>query len=71
MFLRAWLSGLVVYAYALPSLGGVLRHEWPAIWTICAGCSALVLLFYLLVFADDGRSADIADRAPEAQAARS
>ncbi len=71
MFLGAWLSGIVVDAYALPALGGVVRHEWRAIWTICAGCSALVLLFFLLVFADDGRSADIADGALEAQAGRS
>jgi nucleoside transporter len=55
MFLGSWLSGLVVDAYALPAVGGLVHHDWRAIWLICAGCSLLVLVFFVLVFADDER----------------
>jgi nucleoside transporter len=57
MFLGAWLSGLVVDAYALPAVGGVARHDWHSIWLFSAGCSAVVLVLFLLFFADHERVA--------------
>ncbi|HEY0341839.1 MAG TPA: MFS transporter, partial [Steroidobacteraceae bacterium] len=71
MFLGSWLSGLVVDAYALPAIAGVVHHDWHAIWLICAGCSLLVLVFFVLVFADDGKPATSVNSAlSRAQAAQ-
>jgi nucleoside transporter len=50
MFVGAWLSGLVVDAYASVGPNGVATHNWPAIWMFSAACSAAVLLLFLLAF---------------------
>jgi len=56
MFVGAWLSGLVVDAYALPGVGGVVHHDWHSIWLFAASCSAVVLVLFLLLFTDDERA---------------
>jgi nucleoside transporter len=58
MFVGAWLSGRVVDAYALPAAGGVLQHDWHSIWLFGAGCAAVVLVLFLLVFVDDKEPAE-------------
>jgi nucleoside transporter len=58
MFLGAWLSGLVVDIYALPAVGGVVRHDWHSIWLFSAGCSAVVLVLFLVLFTDDQKAAE-------------
>jgi MFS family permease len=58
MFLGAWLSGRVVDFYALPGRGaGVSGHDWRAIWMFAAGCAAVVLILFTLVFVDDAEPA--------------
>jgi nucleoside transporter len=71
MFLGAWLSGIVVDAYAIPTGAGTVQHDWRAIWSICAGCSALVLVLFLLLFADDRKPADTVGEALVTGAGRS
>jgi nucleoside transporter len=56
MFVGAWLSGLVVDAYAVTAS----THDWNAIWIICAACSAAVLIFFLLAFSEkEGAASDV------------
>ena len=58
MFVGSWLSGLVVDTYTLAAADGAVQHDWHSIWIICAGCSVLVLVFFLLLFRDDSKSAE-------------
>jgi len=52
MLLGSWLSGNVVDHYARLSADGSTTHVWRSIWLISAGCSAIVLVFFLLTFSE-------------------
>jgi nucleoside transporter len=52
MFVGSWLSGFVVDYYARTLAGGVVVHNWRAIWLFSAICSAIVLVLFLLNFRD-------------------
>jgi nucleoside transporter len=52
MFVGAWLSGRVVDAYAHIGAGGVVTHDWQSIWMFAGVCSAVVLVLFMLTFAD-------------------
>jgi nucleoside transporter len=49
MLLGAWLSGLMLGAYA-KSDSGVVVHDWQSIWIAAAVCAAAVLVFFLISF---------------------
>ncbi|HTY48854.1 MAG TPA: MFS transporter, partial [Steroidobacteraceae bacterium] len=49
MFFGAWLSGVVVDRFALPTAGAVL-HDWRSIWLVAAACAGAVLAFFLAAF---------------------
>ncbi len=50
MLLGSWLSGRVVDLYARTGANGIVVHDWRPIWLISAGCSAVVLLLFLVTF---------------------
>ena len=50
MLLGSWLSGKVVDLYAHTAPDGVVFHQWRPIWLVSAGCSAAVLILFLLTF---------------------
>jgi nucleoside transporter len=50
MLLGSWLSGRVVDLYSRTSPDGAAFHLWRPIWLISAGCSAAVLLLFLVTF---------------------
>jgi hypothetical protein len=52
MLLGAWLSGVVVDAYAHTSASGAIEHNWWAIWIFAAVCAGAVLLLFLVAFSD-------------------
>jgi MFS family permease len=52
MLLGSWLSGNVVDHYAQVSAAGLTTHLWRSIWLISAGCSAVVLLLFLVTFSE-------------------
>lgn len=63
MFVGSWLSGAVVEHYAIATEGAV-RYNWHAIWMFSAGCSAVVLVFFLLAFREKETAMET-ERAPE------
>jgi nucleoside transporter len=56
MLIGSWVSGLVVDHYAYKAVSGVAGHDWYAIWLTSAFFSGVVLLLFLLVFSDDGKT---------------
>jgi nucleoside transporter len=56
MFAGSWLSGFIVekYSHATTDGTGVI-HDWRRIWIFAAGCSALVLVAFLLSFRESPR----------------
>jgi nucleoside transporter len=52
MLLGSWLSGDVVDHYARTAANGTTVHGWRSIWLISSGCSALVLLLFLITFSE-------------------
>jgi nucleoside transporter len=67
MFVGSWLSGLVVGFYANTAPDGVVTHAWRSIWLISAGCSATVLLLFLVTFSS--RQAEAAGSLPASEVA--
>jgi nucleoside transporter len=49
MFIGAWLSGAAVDFYTT-NVGGVLNHNWRAIWMVPSLASGVVLLIFALLF---------------------
>ncbi len=52
MLLGSWLSGRVVDAFAHAGAPGMEAHDWRAIWTFSALCSAVVLLLFVGTFSE-------------------
>ena len=53
MFIGAWLSGAAVDFYTT-NVGGVLNHNWRAIWMVPSLASGVVLLIFALLFHEPG-----------------
>jgi len=62
MFIGAWLSGRVVEAYTVTGATGAAAHDWHGIWLFAAIFAAVVLVLFVLTFADDDRDATGAAR---------
>jgi hypothetical protein len=69
MFIGAWLSGLVVDAYAVAGPAGSVTHDWQSIWTFAGVCAAVVLAGFLLTFSDQEKESPAAAVAGEPQMA--
>jgi nucleoside transporter len=52
MLVGSWLSGLVVDKFSTVLPDGSQAHNWKMIWLVAAGCSAVVLLLFTVVFND-------------------
>jgi nucleoside transporter len=57
MLAGSWLSGSVVERYAAATGGGLLTHDWRSIWMIAGACAAVVLVYFLLNFAESAPAA--------------
>jgi MFS family permease len=68
MLLGSWLSGRVVDIYAHTAPDGVVFHQWRPIWLISAGCSAAVLVLFLLTFSSKEADATMSGVPAEAMA---
>lgn len=63
MLVGAWLSGLVVDAYAKANASNAIEHDWRGIWIFAAVCAGAVLSLFLVTFSDKE-----ADRVPAEKA---
>ncbi len=66
MFVGSWISGAVVQHYASSSSS----HDWPSIWLVPAVASAVILLLFLVTFADRQKKVEVSNVALGAQPAQ-